>query len=823
MRSSLLIGRFGPLSVSLNYTWLFISVLGLWGLALVWLPDNFPQWSSGLYWLVAIAVMGLFLLSLILRELVRAAIAGFDRRGITLYPFGAATPYRLDEIGTGRALVSMVVAPLFNLVAGITLLVLAGTLEGASGLGELTWAMLVPLAWLNLWVGVINLIPGIPFDGGRVLTNTLFWFSGQREQGLGFTRTVGEITSLGLVLLGAWIGLTSQNWIVALALVVLGWGAREAEEKGKQLSILRTGLSEIKAGDIMEEAAPQDRIPANASVAQMMYSHQYYATDKPLPVMKRGDEGGGSEKMVGVVTLAQAEDLLQGDWPTTPVTSLMSSPTEVTSLAPGTPLAEVIELIEKRGTNADEQAAVPVIAGGELLGSIDPARLAAFEQAEFELGAVEAPLPDGDGAGFFARIKGVLPALTVLIALAILGNVAISSDPYSLRNISRAEAAAPIAFADMLPSPGALVSGDVISINAIAISAQTITTASLTLDGTPLPVSLAGANPYQQVISAQALSPGDGIHTLVLVVADRIGRLGRTEWQFWEGAIGTPTPTTAASVSTLEIGGRQPAPGGLVLAQSPAESRIGFVISWEEPISGVQLLIDGIETPAALEPVAGTGNQYRVTASTANLTVGSHTIRANIAGNGGIVYATDWTFQAIVPDDQNAYFEQTGLFVSGAFYDFWTANGGLDIFGYPISDRVSETDPDTGEVYTAQYFERARFELHPSLGNTVLLGRLGLKVHMPDPPATANPDANYFTETGHNLSGQFLEFWQTRGGLAIFGYPISEELTETSPQDGNEYVVQYFERAKFELHPELAGTPYEVQIAQLGTLVYQSR
>jgi hypothetical protein len=93
----------------------------------------------------------------------------------------------------------------------------------------------------------------------------------------------------------------------------------------------------------------------------------------------------------------------------------------------------------------------------------------------------------------------------------------------------------------------------------------------------------------------------------------------------------------------------------------------------------------------------------------------------------------------------------------------------------------------------------------------------------PDPPTTGKPGAQFFPETGHNLSGPFLDFWQTRGGLAIFGYPISEERTETSPQDGKEYIVQYFERARFELHPELAGTPYGVQLSQLGTLIYEAK
>jgi len=71
------------------------------------------------------------------------------------------------------------------------------------------------------------------------------------------------------------------------------------------------------------------------------------------------------------------------------------------------------------------------------------------------------------------------------------------------------------------------------------------------------------------------------------------------------------------------------------------------------------------------------------------------------------------------------------------------------VFGYPISDLVQETDSATGEVYTAQYFERARFEQHPSLGNEVLLGRLGAILHPLEPAAQPRDGYTFFQETGH--------------------------------------------------------------------------
>ena len=91
------------------------------------------------------------------------------------------------------------------------------------------------------------------------------------------------------------------------------------------------------------------------------------------------------------------------------------------------------------------------------------------------------------------------------------------------------------------------------------------------------------------------------------------------------------------------------------------------------------------------------------------------------------------------------------------------------------------------------------------------------------PPAAAQADTRYFAETQHWVRGLFARYWNEHGGLAQQGYPLTEEFDELSPLDGKTYTVQYFERAVFERHPENAGTPYEVLLAQLGTYELQAR
>src|SRR6266852_5640991 len=84
---------------------------------------------------------------------------------------------------------------------------------------------------------------------------------------------------------------------------------------------------------------------------------------------------------------------------------------------------------------------------------------------------------------------------------------------------------------------------------------------------------------------------------------------------------------------------------------------------------------------------------------------------------------------------------------------------------------------------------------------------------VPDPH---QPGVQWFAPTGHTLQGAFLTYWNRYGGLAQFGYPLTEEFVEPVGSDNKPYTVQYFERNRFEHHPENAGTPYEVQLGALG-------
>ena len=160
-------------------------------------------------------------------------------------------------------------------------------------------------------------------------------------------------------------------------------------------------------------------------------------------------------------------------------------------------------------------------------------------------------------------------------------------------------------------------------------------------------------------------------------------------------------------------------------------------------------------------------------------------------------------------------FPETGHCVEGRFLDYWNAHGGLAINGLPLTPERQEKLED-GNYYWVQWFERVRMEYHPenAAPHDILLGQFGRQIHPVDPPVAPVAGARHFPETGHNVPSDFMAFWNAHGGLPQFGYPLSEVFSETL-EDGRSYEVQYFERARFERHPQHAA-PNNILLGQFG-------
>ena len=169
-------------------------------------------------------------------------------------------------------------------------------------------------------------------------------------------------------------------------------------------------------------------------------------------------------------------------------------------------------------------------------------------------------------------------------------------------------------------------------------------------------------------------------------------------------------------------------------------------------------------------------------------------------------------------------FPETGKVLRGEFRRFWEANGGLPVFGFPLTDEQMEQTAEGS--FLVQYFERNRFEFHPEQPApfNVQLGRLGDTLLQRSgvawqtlPKGLPVNGCQFFAETGHTVCEPFLSYWRGHGlqdakldtfgrALALFGLPITEPRMETN-SSGDNVMTQWFERARFEDHGAAPGKP----------------
>ncbi len=168
------------------------------------------------------------------------------------------------------------------------------------------------------------------------------------------------------------------------------------------------------------------------------------------------------------------------------------------------------------------------------------------------------------------------------------------------------------------------------------------------------------------------------------------------------------------------------------------------------------------------------------------------------------------------------------------FLQFWQQNGGLFIFGYPLTTALEEQLPD-GRTRFVQWFERARLEIYSDNPNAIHVATLGLELRgFVNDPVPYQDGCLYFDDTQQPLCEPFLSFWLNHGieidgvpgysfveSIALLGQPIATPRYELHGRNSaGIFLTQWFERGRLEYHPENAGTPYQVLPGRVGMELY---
>lgn len=311
--------------------------------------------------------------SILFHEGAHALVCRVNRiqvRSITLFALGGFTSAHIEEKGPKQEFLVAIVGPLSSLLLAVVFRLAAET----GAFGPAVTDSLRTLAFVNMLLGLFNLLPGFPLDGGRVLRSAVWGATRNRAKAARVARWSGQIAGAGLMGFGAWQFFQGGFGLFS---IFIGFFLFQAAGQSEDAERVRRLLEGATVADAM--GPPPASIPADLSLADALDDYLRGNEHQAFPVV----DGG---RLAGVLTFAGAARVGQHD-PLRPVRDAMT-PLDAAKVVEGSvPLGRAIHEIQGGG------AALVVDAFGALRGSLSPADVEAWARRRTDPGPPQAPQP----------------------------------------------------------------------------------------------------------------------------------------------------------------------------------------------------------------------------------------------------------------------------------------------------------------------------------------------------------------------------------------------------------------------------------------------
>jgi Zn-dependent protease/CBS domain-containing protein len=347
--------------VGFNWSLLVVAALIAWSLATGILPSAAPGHSSGAYWTAGIVSAFVFLASLLAHELAHSVVAvrrGVKVEGITLWLFGGVSRFSSETNSPGAQALITFVGPLTSLVLGVVFYLVSV----AAGGGPHPGLAAVTLSWLgyiNISLGVFNLVPAFPLDGGRLLQSLIWLRTGDRLRATRIAARIGMAFAYLLIAYGLATFVFAGSLFGGIWSVFLGWfllSAARSEEVG---GLIRQALSGMTVAQVMTPNPVQ--APDDISVEDALHGYVLASRHSTFPT----HDGAG--RLSGLLTLTALKNVAPGARPTTLIKAIMCPLDKVTTASPADPVTNLLGLPE-----GCSEGRTLIIDGGRLVGIVSP-------------------------------------------------------------------------------------------------------------------------------------------------------------------------------------------------------------------------------------------------------------------------------------------------------------------------------------------------------------------------------------------------------------------------------------------------------------------
>ncbi len=357
MRNSLIQGSWKiatvmGIPIKIHVSWLIVFGLITWSLASFYFPHVAPDLPAYSYWTKGIIAAILLFASVVFHELAHSYVAlrhNMSIKSITLFIFGGVAQMK-GEPPTPRAEFKMAIAgPVSNFLLAFILLIIY-----SKPIGPGFQALCLYLLKVNLVLGIFNLVPGFPMDGGRILRSILWKLKNDYHYATRQASIVGEKTGVGFLCIGLFLLFTSN--FSGIWIMIVGWFLYTSAH-GSYLHVnLQENLLGIKVSDVMA----REIIVVSPSMTIDELVHKYF-----LKYAYGGFPVFENSSFLGIVTLKEVKHVYKRDWEDVKVAEILDEYREKWTVSPDMDAMKALELMM-----AENRGRVMVVENGKIVGLV---------------------------------------------------------------------------------------------------------------------------------------------------------------------------------------------------------------------------------------------------------------------------------------------------------------------------------------------------------------------------------------------------------------------------------------------------------------------
>jgi len=367
LRGGIPIGKAFGIQLRLHYSWFFIFALVTWALAASYFPYTYPSWSLSARIAAGLITSVLFFGSVLVHELMHSIVSqrqGVPVQSITLFFLGGVSQITSEPKQPGDEFRMAIVGPLSSLVIGGILLGAYYQWRSVDTFAvQFIMAIAYWLGFINVFLGVFNLIPGFPLDGGRVLRSLIWWRSRNLTSATRIASNVGRAVGFILIFIGIWFVFTG-NWFNGIWLALIGWFLESAAVGSYQQLLMQEMLKGHVASEVMSTDCAV--VPPDMTIDRLVNGNVLTSGRRCFPV------GSGSEIM-GLMTLHNVKEVPRDRWTTETVKEAMTPFDKLKWVRPDEELSSVLRILTEDNINQ-----VPVVQDNKIIGMVSRENLLNF-------------------------------------------------------------------------------------------------------------------------------------------------------------------------------------------------------------------------------------------------------------------------------------------------------------------------------------------------------------------------------------------------------------------------------------------------------------